>query len=218
MLQNKVWDKKFSKNTAKYPSENLIIFIAKNFFQIKNRKQIKILEIGSGGGANLLFLSKEGFDVFGIDGSEVAIKKSKKLFDSEKSSVNLCLGDISHLNYEDNFFDLVIDNECLYSNDTKSSIKIISEIKRVLKTNGLFYSRTFSLDTYKGSPKKINKYEFRDSVDGPFANTGLFRLSDSNSINEIYGTQLNILSIDKFIHTRNNGKMKISELVIVSKK
>tara|TARA_B100000780_G_scaffold249803_1_gene195693 strand:- start:446 stop:1102 length:657 start_codon:yes stop_codon:yes gene_type:complete len=218
MLQNNVWDKMFVKNTAKYPSENLVIFIARNFPEIIDREHIKILEIGSGGGANLFFLAKEGFDVYGVDGSEVAINKSRELFLDEKCSVSLCLGDILSLNYEDNFFDLVIDSECLYSNDTESSIKIIGEIKRVLKVNGLFYSRTFSLDTFKGSPKRINKYEFRDSVDGPFANTGFFRLSDKLSVSEMYGVQLNILLIDKLVHTRNNGKMKISELVIVSKK
>ena len=54
-----------------YPNESLIQFIASNYFKLDfdKRKKIKILEVGSGSGANLWMLAKEGFDVYGLDSS-----------------------------------------------------------------------------------------------------------------------------------------------------
>ena len=218
MQKNQVWNRMFSVDTAKYPSDNLIRFIAKYFYGTKTRNKVKILEIGSGGGCNLWFLSREGFDTYGIDISDVAISKAKDFLNSENCSVNLTLGDISKLNYPNKFFDAVIDNECLYSNDKKNSTNIINEIKRVLKINGLFYSRTYSLGSYVGKAIQISKYEFKDSIDGPFMDTGSFRLSDNESINDMYGKVFSILSIDELNHTRNNGKMNINELVVIAKR
>ena len=67
------WDEnweKFYKNFSgnRYPEPILIRLIAKNFFRIKTRKKIKILDLGCGEGANLWFLAREGFDAYGIDG------------------------------------------------------------------------------------------------------------------------------------------------------
>ncbi|EAL1485109.1 SAM-dependent methyltransferase, partial [Campylobacter coli] len=45
------WENIFSnKEWGKYPSENLIRFIARNFYNVKNRNEIRILELGLGTG------------------------------------------------------------------------------------------------------------------------------------------------------------------------
>lgn len=56
----------------------MIRFIARNFYKVNNRESIKILEVGCGPGANLWYMNREGFTVYGIDGSETAIKKAEK--------------------------------------------------------------------------------------------------------------------------------------------
>ena len=71
-MWDKGWDKIFStQEWGKYPGEELIRFIARNFYAAPNRKDIRILEVGCGTGANLWFLAKEGFNAFGIDGSQI---------------------------------------------------------------------------------------------------------------------------------------------------
>jgi cyclopropane fatty-acyl-phospholipid synthase-like methyltransferase len=47
--------------------------LSKNYF----RKEIKILELGFGTGANLWFAAREGFSVFGVEGSKTAVSIAK---------------------------------------------------------------------------------------------------------------------------------------------
>lgn len=57
-----------------YPNEALIQFVASRFFCLEHseRRAIRILEVGCGSGADLWMLAKEGFDVYGLDSSQVA--------------------------------------------------------------------------------------------------------------------------------------------------
>ncbi|WP_240682424.1 hypothetical protein [Campylobacter jejuni] len=49
-----IWEQIFSKKEwGKYPSENVIRFIARNFYNVQDRSKINILELGFGTGANL---------------------------------------------------------------------------------------------------------------------------------------------------------------------
>ena len=54
---------------------------------------IKVLEIGCGTGSNIWFLAREGFDVFGLDGSQTAILKTREKLDREQLSAELNVGD-----------------------------------------------------------------------------------------------------------------------------
>ena len=138
MSWDSIWDKIFAENEwGKYPSENLIQFIARNYYK-SQRDKINILEIGCGPGANIWYLSREGFKAFGIDGSKIAISKAINRIKKEGLTAELEVGDVEKLPYDNNYFDTVIDNECLFANTYKSSEKINSEIKRVMKVGGFF--------------------------------------------------------------------------------
>ena len=213
-MLKKVWDKFFRQNEGgKYPSESLIRFIAINFYHLK-RIEIKILEIGCGSGANIWYLSKEGFDSYGIDISSVAINKAQKRLEKDQLTASLKVGDVSRLPYENKTFDSVIDNACLYNNDKKKTRIILEEVKRVLKPRGLFYSQTFSDDTYKGrSVTQLNRLEFKDASDGAFAGGGFFRLANKESIEELYDDLFTINSIGKV--QQIDEDIKISYLIVV---
>jgi 2-polyprenyl-3-methyl-5-hydroxy-6-metoxy-1,4-benzoquinol methylase len=47
-----------------------------------------ILDLGCGTGRHSIFLAKEGFNVYGFDQSENAIKRAKELTESKKLHVN----------------------------------------------------------------------------------------------------------------------------------
>jgi ubiquinone/menaquinone biosynthesis C-methylase UbiE len=182
-----IWEQVFKENPwGKYPSESLIRFIATNFYK-SNRSEIKILEVGCGTGANIWYISREGFSAYGIDGSKTAIEIAKKRLEEENLHANLIVGDIIKLPYEDNFFDAVIDVECLYANNFENTKIILNEISRVLKKNGLFYSRTFSDEQYIGSNIKKNvENEYENIDDGPLKGKGFVRLSSLESIKTLY--------------------------------
>ena len=218
MLQNHIWELFFSGEVGKYPSEHLIRFVANNFYK-NDRRSTRILEVGCGPGANIWYISREGFDPYGIDGSPTAIKKAIKRLGDENLIADFKVGDINKLPYENNFFDAIIDNECIYSNTYYDSNLIMQEIKRVLKKDGLFFSRTFAEDTYIGeNSKQIGYLAFEEATDGPMAHHGFIRLTDKRIIDELYGKYFMVISLDKMTYTRNNGEYTISEWIIISKK
>ncbi|GEP89437.1 Methyltransferase domain-containing protein [Chitinophaga terrae (ex Kim and Jung 2007)] len=214
-----IWDNVFlNQEWGKYPSESVIQFIARNFYK-KDRKAIKILEVGCGTGANIWFISREGFQTYGIDGSSVAIDVATKRLAAEGLTSNLICGDISSLPYETETFDAVIDVECLYANNRTSTERILEEIKRVLKRNGKFFSRTFSDKMYLGQfYEELTALEYTNSSDGPLAGKGFTRLSNRESIREIYGAVFNIESVDTLDYTSHDGGVTISEFIIVASK
>lgn len=214
-----IWEKVFQENPwGKYPSESLIRFIATNFYK-SNRSEIKILEVGCGTGANIWYISREGFSAYGIDGSKTGIEIAKKRLDEENLHGNLVVGDIIKLPYEDNFFDSVIDVECLYANNFENTQLILKEINRVLKNDGLFYSRTLSDKMYIGKGfKQYSKYEFDEVKLGPLKGKGYLRLIDRSGISSLYKKGFKIISIDLMEYTQNNSKEFISEYIIITKK
>lgn len=219
MSWNSMWDDVFEKNEwGKYPPESLIRFIARNFYK-KERKSVRLLEVGCGPAANVWYMAREGFEAFGIDGSAVAIEKAKSRFISENLTASLIVGDIVNLPYQDSYFDAVIDIECLYCNSIESSLKILQEIKRVLKPQGMFFSRTFSSDIYIGeNPTSINSMEFRDIKEGPLKGNQFVRLSTKETIRELYGREFSVESIDKEQYTMGNGEVLVSEWNIICRK
>ncbi len=65
-----------------YPSEQVIRFVARNFYK-KEREKVKFLDFGCGAGANTWYLAREGFDVYAFDGSESAINRARFFLESE---------------------------------------------------------------------------------------------------------------------------------------
>ena len=176
------WEKIFkAQEWGKYPSENLIQFVARNFYK-KNRAEVKLLEVGCGTGANIWYMSREGFNVSGIDGSDTAIKIAQERMKNENLNARLIVGDIISLPFDNMEFDAIIDNECLYSNNEQNSIRVLSEINRVLKNEGLFYSRTFSKEMFIGEKLNEQIFEYNNISDGPLKDKGFVRLINKEKI------------------------------------
>jgi hypothetical protein len=56
-----VWEQIFaSREWGKYPPEHVVRFVARNFYRVPDRKQVRLLEVGCGPGANV-WASSEGF-------------------------------------------------------------------------------------------------------------------------------------------------------------
>ena len=117
---------------------------------IKETNAKNILELGSGQGSNLLFLSKLNKDrnFMGLD-LYPSIDKKQKNVELKQANYH----DLSFL--EDNSVDLIYAIETLcYSTDKET---IFKEVKRVLKKDGLF----IIYDGYLGKPRnKLSEIEF----------------------------------------------------------
>ncbi|MBL4759715.1 MAG: class I SAM-dependent methyltransferase [Mariprofundaceae bacterium] len=109
--------------------------------------ELRILEVGCGGGERLVWLKSQGADVCGIDPSKEAIDIVVG------KGVKANVGTADKMPYESNIFDIVIVGFCLYLCDRHDLFKISAEVDRVLKPNAWvvildFYSKTHASNAY----------------------------------------------------------------------
>lgn len=103
-------------------------------------KHKKILEIGCGAGRVLNYFFKNGYDIYGIDISQVALRALKKRFYGERQDISsrVCLCDCTHLSFSDKSFGTTVCLGVLEHYDNHNDIKCcLNEIKRVLSDDGI---------------------------------------------------------------------------------
>jgi ubiquinone/menaquinone biosynthesis C-methylase UbiE len=96
----------------------------------------KILEIGSSDGTKLDYLSRKipslNLSLFGIDPSYESINFGSDLY----PNLNLKQGTSDQIEFDNQYFDVVILGFCLYLVDRELMFKTISEVDRTLKQGG----------------------------------------------------------------------------------
>lgn len=136
---------------------------------LKERGARTVLDLGCGTGRHLVYLAKEGFDVYGVDISETALAYARQWLDREDLVAELKQSDMTSIAYPDGFFDAVISIFVIYHGTIESMTKAITEIYRVLKTGGLALLTFLSKHSYRyGNGKEIEPGTFIPDV-GPDA-------------------------------------------------
>jgi SAM-dependent methyltransferase len=126
----------------RYPNEELCRFMGRHFFRIpgEQRRNIRILEMGCGSGANLWMIGREGFSAYGLDLSAEAIELCRRMLQAHDTTADLKVGDMTNTGYPAAFFDAVVDvfsSNCL---DNRGHSAFLDEVARVLKPGGRFFS------------------------------------------------------------------------------
>jgi len=210
------------KQLNEYPYDILVSIITRKFFNIprKQRKKIKILDLGCGAGNNSKFLAENSFDVYGIDGSKSAIEICKNRFKKWGLKGNFIQGDFWKLPYKNNFFDVIIDRESLYANRFKIIQKTINEVYKKLKKNGLFVSFIYSShhpDREYGKQIELNTYNnFKEG--SCFYKTGVVHFVDIKEILGLY-SKFKIENIIKHslieVYNKSSRFMEFDEYIII---
>jgi ubiquinone/menaquinone biosynthesis C-methylase UbiE len=141
------YKQKGMRSQRSYPNESLIQFVASRYFGLSmlDRQSIRILEIGSGSGANLWMIAKEGLRAYGLDSSEAGLNLAKThLAEKWGVAADLKQGSFTALPYEDGFFDAVVDVVSMQHLDLANSQVALQEIHRVLKPGGEYFSYRLS--------------------------------------------------------------------------
>ncbi|MBS4276133.1 class I SAM-dependent methyltransferase [Campylobacter vulpis] len=195
MNKSVLWEEIFSKKEwGKYPSESVIRFIARNFYNVKDRNSIKILELGLGTGANLW---REGFKVSGIEWSKTGVERFKARMQDEKLSTQIEqieIGDYLEKldNFKDESFDAVIDVASLCCNDREKTRQIFLKAFKKLKVGGKFFSTALG----RGALGSLGKGDFFEPKEGIYTNVGKLRFDDELSLKELYAhSNLKCLSL-----------------------
>lgn len=221
MTWDKTWEDIYrTRGYNRYPSEEVIGFVLRNFRDVPNRKQVKILEIGCGQGANLWFIAREGYETYGIDASETSIEMSRKVMTEEKLTADLKIGDVSDLSsyYDGLKFDAIIDMGCLQHNPLKSSKRILGQAYSLLKPGGKMFSRMMQAGTYgdgMGTPAGLKAY--KDINEGPLMGWGFIQLCEIDDLNYLF-SDFKDVNIEESIRSVNSRKNYAKRWVIVATK
>lgn len=214
-----VWEEIFRRQAwGQYPSEDLIRFIARNYYRTDPRSAVRVLEVGCGPGANLWYLAREGFSFAGVDGSPHAIRRAGLRLDEEvpgwRDRGSLHTGDVADLPFPAASFDAVVDNECIYCNDFESSVRIYSEAARVTKPGGKLFSRTFATGCWgDGTGERAGRNYWRCN-DGPLAGKGLSRFTSPEDVPALL-QGFTVDSVELVYRTEGARSRVVSELIII---
>ena len=109
---------------------------------------MRVLDAGCGGGRNLNYLLKSGFEVCGIDKSPEAIAQVQALaalLAPHLSPGNFRVELVESMSFADEDFDVVISSAVLhFARDEDHWHEMVREMWRVLKPGGIFFARLAS--------------------------------------------------------------------------
>lgn len=134
----KQWNRVFKKYGRVFlePQEDM----GKVVDLFKKRGVNKVLDLGCGTGRHIVFLAKNGFEVYGIDIAEQGINITKHWLKEEKLNADLKVGSIyKKLPYKNDIFDAVISTNTIHHEKIENIRKAILEIERILKPGGLIF-------------------------------------------------------------------------------
>jgi len=221
MKNKEVWEKIHnSKEWGKYPSIEVVRFIANNYYN-KQRDKIKILDFGCGQGANTWFLANENFDTYAFDISESAIYKAKERLNNMKLKANFSTMNGTNLQYSNDVFDSVIDCAAIYNNIFSDILLMYKETYRVLKFGGkLFSTGLWNVKTTGyGTGEFLERNTYNNLTLGALSNLGIVHFFTREELNEsLKKIGFKNISIDEKSEMLNNNLICISQYIVSAEK
>lgn len=137
MSDNDYWESAYESGEYKhwefsYPSPELVALAAANV----PRRNARVLDVGSGGGTDAIFMAQCGFRVIGIDVSAAALKIAEKRAEKAHVEVDWLRGNVLELPISSETIDFIIDRGLFHLIENRDRAKYASEIFRVLKNGG----------------------------------------------------------------------------------
>ena len=127
---------------------------------------MRVLDAGCGFGRNLVYLLREGCEVFAIDAQEEAIAHVRALaaeLAPALPSENFQTGAIEKMPFPDGFADVVICNSVLhFARDERHFLAMVEELWRVLRVGGLLFVRLGSRIGMDFEPLGGHHYQIGD--------------------------------------------------------
>lgn len=154
-----------------YPDENLIRLIRGSYADIP--RSGRMVDVGFGRGANLIFFAESGFECHGFEVSQESLDAAREM--AERAGVNLTLGLLTNttLPYEKDYFDIVLSWSAVYYHGSRSAVReAISEFHRIIRPGGVllmsvihpnsFMTRRLSEDLGDGT-RRIDREDPHDN-------------------------------------------------------
>lgn len=168
MSERNSWDSSYKSGDFKhwepyFPSPELAALVAAGVIG----KKAKILDIGSGGGLDAVFLAECGFDVIGVDFSRLGLNIAKKRSANIREKINWVLTSVFDLPVCKDAVDFVIDRGLFHIIEDVDRSKYADELFRVLKLHGRVVIRGANEES--AAPDRFNPIT-EEAIDKIFPN------------------------------------------------
>ncbi len=133
--------------------------------------EMRVLDAGCGGGRNLIYFLRSGFNVSGVDQSSEAIAEIRSLAAQLAPHLppdNFRVEAIDQMSFGDESFDVVVSSAVLhFARDEAHWRAMVQEMWRVLKPGGIFFARLASTIGMEDKIRQIagRRYHLPDGSD-----------------------------------------------------
>ncbi len=199
------WDKLMNNPPQKF--KNYIIEEEKFLKENIKEKDI-VLEIGCGTGRTMQIISKLCREIIGIDNDKSAVNEGVKKIHGLKNA-KIIFEDGEKMSFSNSYFDKIFIG-FTFSNFGNTKDKILFEIKRVLKNNGLLLFNVyneFSLDD------RLKNYERYDAGNFIVKENGLVEFNYDAISEQISEKQIRKILIDNNFEILEIKKLDIFYLI-----
>jgi tellurite methyltransferase len=122
----------------------------------------RVLDAGCGGGRNLVYLLRKGYEVYGVDRDPEAVQQVRQMaafLAPHLPAKNFQMSLLEDLPFADEFFDVVLCNAVLhFAADDQQFRAMLNGIWRTLRSGGMLFCRSASSI---GTEKEIEKIRGR---------------------------------------------------------
>ena len=160
------WDDLYRdpKFCLKEPAEEVVQLVP----MLHTRKAKRVLDLGFGAGRHILYLARQGFEVYGTDISLRGEQITKDWLAQEQLQAELIMSDMTVIPYSDNFFDACICRGVITHNTTDGVRSCIAGMYRTLMPGGIvmctFISRESS-EYRRGQEIEPNTFVPEDGIE-----------------------------------------------------
>jgi SAM-dependent methyltransferase len=130
------WDKLYNTKAYVYGKEPASFLKQSLPFLLSTGK---VLDLAMGEGRNSVYLAKRGFAVDGIDISEVALRKAKRLAKENNVELTTVLADLTNYVIRPDTYQVILNFDYLQKN-------LIPQIKKGLRKNGIIVYENHTID------------------------------------------------------------------------
>jgi SAM-dependent methyltransferase len=120
---------------------------------------MRVLDAGCGGGRNLIYFLREGYDVCGIDQSAASVAQVRALASAlapQLPASNFRTEPVEAISFDDASFDFVISSAVLhFARDEGHWRAMVEEMWRALKPGGIFFARLASSIGIESEARRI---------------------------------------------------------------
>jgi SAM-dependent methyltransferase len=136
------------KNNLKTEFGDIDIYLFDQLLKGRFDDCMRVIDVGCGGGRNLVYFLRQGYEVYGVDRDPESIELLQGLSEDlapDNSVHQFVVARAEEIPYKDGFFDLAICNALFhFANNTKHFDAMVRSVWRVLKPGGYLFARLAS--------------------------------------------------------------------------